>query len=70
MTQKDMILDYMQTYGGITYAEAFHKLGIARLSARIMELRQDGHQIENETVESVNRYGKKVRFDRYKVVKT
>lgn len=68
MTQKEMIVDYINKHGSITSAEAFSMLGIARLSARIKELRDSGMAISSESVVAKNRFGKKVRFDRYKVV--
>lgn len=68
MNQQKRILEYMTTHGGITAAEAFRDLGVMRLSARIKEMREDGQQIVTQRVESVNRYGEKVHFARYKAV--
>ena len=65
MTQCERILDYMKQHGGITAAEAFHYCGSTRLSARIFDLRRQGYDIRNESVTSKNRFGEKVRFDRY-----
>lgn len=67
MNQQNRILDYMQRHGGITAAEAFQHLGVMRLSARIKDLKEDGIEIVTQSIESVNRYGEKVRFARYKV---
>lgn len=69
MTQKQMIIDYMDTHGGITVREASRQLGVERLAARIEELRKAGHQITDEWVEGVNRYGSRVRYKKYKRVK-
>lgn len=68
MTQKEMVLDYMRQHDGITAWEAFARLGVGRLSARIHELREEGYKVISQRVQSVNRHGKKVYFDRYKVV--
>lgn len=68
MNQQKRILDYMIKHGGITAAEAFTHLGVMRLSARIKDLREEGQQIVTQRVESVNRYGEKVHFTRYKAV--
>ena len=67
-TQKEMLLDYMRRHNGITALEASRDLGIQRLSARIWELRADGIVIRSERCQSKNRYGRKVCYDRYKVV--
>lgn len=68
MNQQKRILEYTKAHGGITAAEAFRDLGVMRLSARIKEMREDGQQIVTQRVESVNRYGEKVHFARYKAV--
>ena len=62
-------MDYMMKHGGITSREAADELGIMRLSARIFELKRDGVNIMKERVSDKNRYGEKVFFDRYKVMK-
>ena len=48
MTQAQRILDHLNTYGSIDPAEAFNRLGIYRLGARIFDLRAEGHDIETE----------------------
>ena len=40
------VQEYLFTHGSITGLEALRKLGCFRLSARILELRQIGMQIE------------------------
>lgn len=44
-TQCEMVMDYMRENGSITSMEAFSKLGITRLSARIYDLRKAGENI-------------------------
>lgn len=39
--QNKVVLDYMRLHNGITTYEAFDKLKITRLSARIKELKDD-----------------------------
>lgn len=68
MTQKQMVLDYMRQHDGITAWEAFSRLGVGRLSARIRDLRDDGYKIISCRCQGVNRHGKKVCYDRYRVV--
>ena len=69
MTQCEMVLDYMERFGSITSMQAFSDLGITRLSGRIYDLREKGHVIENIRKETVNRYGKRVHYDEYKLIK-
>lgn len=45
MTQTIAALQYMEVYGSITPIEAFYGFNCMRLSARIDDLRRDGHAI-------------------------
>lgn len=65
--QKELVLEYMMRHGGITAREAASDLGIYRLSARIWELRRDGHDIRATIQEEVNRYGITTHFARYRL---
>ena len=65
MTQKEMIVRYMDDFGSITTMEAFSDLGITRLASRIHELVRSGLQIKKEIVTSKNRYGEDVHYTRY-----
>lgn len=66
MTQAQRIIEYILDNGSITPLEAFD-LGITRLAARVNDMRRNGVPVVTETVESVNRYGDKVRFARYRI---
>ena len=66
MTQKQMILRYMEDHGSISTMEAYNDLGITRLAARISEMITDGHRIAKETETSFNRFGDKVSYTRYR----
>ena len=68
MSQNEKVLSYLKTHTGITSWNAFEQLGITRLSARIHDLRDKGHIIENVVHESVNRDGEKTRFVEYRLV--
>ena len=46
-------------------AEAQAEYGVARLAARIDNLRERGHVIRSELVQGRNRYGEKTRYARY-----
>lgn len=65
MTQKELIIKYMEDFGSITTIEAFTDLGITKLTTRISELRKDGIIIASKRIDKKNRYGKKVKFNRY-----
>ena len=65
---RERVLKYMQDFGSITTFEAFTELGCTRLSEYIRQLRQD-YQINDEWISTTNRYGEKVQFKRYIVVK-
>lgn len=64
MNNEDMVLKYMIDNKGIASMEAFNKLGVTRLSAPIFNLRKK-YIINDIWLESVNRYGNKVRFKKY-----
>ena len=61
------VLKYLQENDSISSMEAFELFGATRLSAIIFKLRK--YYIINQNCESKNRYGEKVRFVRYKLIK-
>ena len=65
MTQNEAVLDYLSRFHSITALDAFQVLNIQRLSARIFELRKQGHEIETVYVSKVNSYGNTATFARY-----
>ena len=67
-TLTDRVLQYMQDFGSITSFEAFADLGITRLSASIFILRQY-YEIGDEWIKRTNRYGDKVKFKRYFIIR-
>lgn len=66
-TQNAMILEHMKSHNGITTMEAYELYGVTRLSARIWDLRHEGHAIRGESRVGVNRYGKKVSYYEYRL---
>lgn len=68
MTQKEMILAHMKEAGSITPGVAIEEYGAFRLSARIKDLKDDGILIRTEKEVRKNRYGKTVRYARYRLV--
>lgn len=65
MTQTDMVLDYLERKGSITTWEAYSKLFITRLSAKIYDLKKLGYSFDEEWITKKNRYGRKVSFKKY-----
>lgn len=68
-TQREMVLKHLRNFRGITDNEARDLYAINRLSGRIFELRQLGHPIVDVRRECINRFGKKVRFVEYRLIK-
>ena len=64
-SQNKMILEHMKTIGAIDDNDARDLYGCRRLSARIIELRRSGHNIQTIMTESKNRFGKTVHYARY-----
>jgi len=66
-TQSERVKRYMEEFGGITQLDAIRDLGVLRLSARIMELKQSGLPIEGKFEKVKNRYGEDVQIKRYAI---
>ena len=61
------VMRYLDEFGSITPLEAFMDLGITKLATRISELsRYDGIEFKKEYVQSVNKWGEKVSYMRYR----
>lgn len=69
MSQETRLLEYLQTHTGIRPLEALNKLGIYRLSARIKDLRNHGHNIVTKKVEVKTAHGDTSRVAEYRLVK-
>lgn len=67
--QNARVLHYLQENAAIDAFTASQALGITRLSARIYDLRKEGHAITSERVEVENRFGEVCRVARYKLEK-
>ncbi len=65
MTQHELILHYIDTFGSITPMEAFTDLGITKLATRISELTRNGIEFKKKVEHSRNRFGAKVHYMRY-----
>ena len=63
-SQCDRILKHLKRKT-LTRAKAMDELGIANVTARIAELRQDGHAIADKWKTARNRFGDAVKFKVY-----
>lgn len=61
------VLWHMREYGSITHKEADDLYGIARLAARISDLRRQGVKIISETVTSRGFDGRVKHYSRYRL---
>ena len=64
-TQRPRILNHLATVGPLTSLDAMALHGVARLAARIEELRKEGHDIETTMVEVKDRHSSARRVARY-----
>lgn len=65
VSQKSMVVDYMEESGSITPIDAFRDLGITRLSAIVFNLKEEGHDIDKVIETGKNRFGNRTRYARY-----
>lgn len=64
-TQRQLVLDHLRRGESITQFQALRDYGIQRLAARVHELRQDGHPVEDRTVEVRRAHGGTARVSEY-----
>lgn len=67
MNQREQIYDYIVVFGSITPMDAFADLGITKLATRVSEMRAEGVDIIGEWESKKNRYGKTIRYMRYRI---
>lgn len=67
MTQSELVLRYIETFGSITQWQALADLGVMRLASRVNDLRKQGYPIQTETIEGYNKFGDKTRYARYRM---
>lgn len=67
MNQRERILDYLSRHDRLDPFTAWSKLGVARLAARVHDLRREGHPIVKETMRATNRFGEPVSFAVYRL---
>ena len=65
MTQRERVLNYIQSFGSITALDAFRDLGVSQLSARLCELQREGYTFNKTQESAMNRFGEKIYYIRY-----
>ena len=65
-SQKTEVIEYIQKYASISSYEAYARLGITQLGARIDDLQKDGHVFEKEWVRK-RKNGKVKDYIKYKL---
>ena len=68
-TQNKRLIEYLRKHDSIDPLEAWQKLGIYRLSARVHDLRNDANQIVTHTKELKNSFGEVVKVASYSLKK-
>ena len=69
MSQNQTILDHLKGHRSISHKTAYERYGVARLAARIKDLREEGHQIDTITCQEYSAKQRKlVKFARYRLV--
>lgn len=68
-TQNTRLLNYLLSGKSIDPLEAWKRLGIYRLAARVFDLRQLGHEIKMTDKIVMNNFGEECRIANYKIEK-
>jgi hypothetical protein len=68
LTQKQKVLRHLKEIGSITPIDALRDYSIMRLTSRVCELKDEGHNIKSELVSGKNKYGESVRYSKYTLV--
>lgn len=64
-SQNELLLNHLKTYGNITVAEGFLKLGISSLPRRILDLKDKGIIISYTWIEVIKKNGQKAKVKKY-----
>lgn len=65
-SQCDRLLKRLEV-GPVDPMTALNELSIARLAARIFDLREAGHAVDRELIEVTNRFGEPCRVAQYRL---
>lgn len=69
-SQNDRLLEAMKRGESFTPLDAWARLGVSRLSARVGELKEAGHDVADEWVRVTNQYGESCRVKRWRLAKS
>ena len=64
-SQNKRLLEHLQKGNKVTPLNAWSMLGIYRLSARVFDLRDSGHEIKTKRIEVENAQGEKFNVAEY-----
>lgn len=67
MSQHEQIIAYITNHGSITPMDAYGALGITKLATRVSEMRRKGVEFEITIEKGRNKFGKAVRYARYRL---
>ena len=67
ITQRELIVEYINEFGSITPLEAIRDLGVYRLASRISDMKKMDFPVISEWEEVPNRRGGKSRIKRYRL---
>lgn len=65
LTQKEIVLRYLEEHGSITSKECMDKLDICDLQKAIQLLREENYDIKDKWIKKINKYGKPIKFKKY-----
>lgn len=65
--QEDRLLEALRT-GPVDPMKAWRELGIYRLGARVFDLKEKGHDIQNKGKTISNRFGERCRVANYHLI--
>lgn len=63
---RDCIISLLKE-GWTSRADAFREVGSLDLPKRVSELRKDGIEVESRTVKTVNRFGRTIYYNEYRI---
>lgn len=68
LNKEQKVIEYLKKYGSIDKMTCAEKFNLKRLDNLICELRKQGMNIQNETIELHNEKGEKIKVNNYKLV--
>lgn len=69
MSQKERILQHLESGNTITSLEAYQELGVTQLATRIYELKAEGNPILSQRIKVTNRFDEQCSVSKYYLVR-